>query len=139
MTDASGHSILVEQYRTDGTLLLRQTVDGKGAVTLKQYDASGHLSQQTVTQKDGTFVQDNYAGDGSLSQETQRHADGTRDIYAYNIAGKAYASQHVVTDASGHSVLIEQYRTDGSLLTTRKKIFFASSPSFDTSTPDGGV
>jgi hypothetical protein len=116
VTDASGHSILVEQYRTDGTLLLRQTVDGKGAVTLKQYDVSGHLSQQTVTQKDGTFVQDNYANDGSLSQETQRHADGTRDICAYNIAGKAYASQHVVTDASGHSVLIEQYRTDGSLL-----------------------
>ncbi len=117
VTDASGHSVLIEQYRADGSLLLRQTVDAKGAVTVKQYDASSHLTQQTITQKDGSFVQDSFASDGALSQETQRHADGTRDIYTYGITGKAYASQHVVTDASGHSVLVEQYRTGGSLLT----------------------
>lgn len=98
-------------------MLLRQTVDAGGATTVKQYDTSGHLSQQTVTQKDGTFVQDNYASDGSVVQDTQRDADGTRDIHTFGITGKTYASQHVVTDSSGHSVLVEQYRTDGSLLT----------------------
>ncbi|WP_407174640.1 glycoside hydrolase family 113 [Bradyrhizobium sp. STM 3562] len=115
-TDASGHSTLVEQYRSDGSLLDKQTVDASGVKTLDQYDASGHLTQETVAQADGSVVQSTYASDGTLTGETQRHADGSRDIYTYGIVGKDYTSQHVFNDASGHSLLIEQYRGDGSLL-----------------------
>lgn len=116
VTDASGHSVLVEQYRSDGSLLDKQAVDAGGIKTLDQYDAVGHLAQETVTQNDGSVVQSAYASDGTLMSEIQRHADGSRDIYSYGIAGKAYSSQHVFNDASGHSLLVEQYRSDGSLL-----------------------
>jgi len=114
--DAASHSVLVEQYRADGSLLDKQTVDPTGVKTQDQYDASGHLIQETVTQTDGSFAQSAYASDGTLTSETLRHADGSRDIYSLGIVGKAYASQHVLNDASGHSVLVEQYRSDGSLL-----------------------
>lgn len=116
VTDASGHSTLVDQYRADGSLLLQQTVDANGVKTVGQYDDSGHLTDQMVVQTDGSYTQSTYAADGSVSSETERHADGSRDIYTYNIVGQAYSSQHVVNDPSGLSTLIDQYRADGSLL-----------------------
>jgi Ca2+-binding RTX toxin-like protein len=112
--DASGHSVLIEDFRADGSLTLKQTVDAAGGKTLDQYDGAGHLAQETVTQKDGTYLQSSYA-DGTLSTATLGHADGSRDIYSYGIVGKGYSSQHVIDDASGHSVLIEDFRADGSL------------------------
>jgi hypothetical protein len=116
VTDASGHSTLIDQYRADGSLLLQQAVDAHGVKTIDQYDDSGHLTNQMVVQTDGSYVQSTYAADGSVSSETQRHADGSRDIYTYNVVGQAYSSQHVIDDPSGHSTLIDQYRADGSLL-----------------------
>ncbi len=68
-----------------------------------------------MTQKDGAYVQSGYASDGTQIGETLRHSDGSRDIYTYDIAGKNYASQHVVDDASGHSTLIERFHADGTL------------------------
>jgi hypothetical protein len=115
VNNAAGHSVLIEQYGSDGSLLLKQTVDTSGVKTLDQYDDAGHLTQKTVSQTDGSYIQSAYASDGSLTSETLRHTDGTRDIYAYGIVGKPYTSQHVVNDAFGHSVLIDQYRADGSL------------------------
>ena len=115
VNDASGHSTLIEDFRGDGSLTQKQTVDAGGVTTLDQYDGLGHVVQQTVSQKDGSLVQSGYASDGSLSSETQRHADGSRDIYSYGVTGKDYASQHVLNDASGHSVLIEQFHSDGTL------------------------
>ena len=116
VTDASGHSTLVDQYRADGSLLLQQTVDTHGIKTVNQYDDVGHLTERTVFQTDGSYAQSSYASDGSLTGETLRHADGSRDIYTYGITGQAYVSQHVVDDPSGHSILIDQHRSDGSLL-----------------------
>jgi hypothetical protein len=116
LNDASGHSLLIEDYRADGSLTLKQTVDASGVKTLDQYDHLGHIVEQTVVQKDGSYTQSSYASDGSLTTETLRHADGSRDIYSYGIVGKDYTSQHTLNDASGHSVLIEDYRSDGSLL-----------------------
>jgi hypothetical protein len=116
VTDAAGHSVLIEDYRADGSLLLEQTVDASGVKTLDQYDSLGQLTEQAVTQKDGSYTQSSYASDGTLTSETLGHTDGSRDIYSYDIAGQDYTSQHTVTDAAGHSVLIEDYRADGSLL-----------------------
>src|SRR6201999_3391945 len=79
------------------------------------YDSLGHVIQETVTQKDGSFAQSSYAPDGNLSSEVLRHADGSRDIYSYGIVGQNYTAQHTENDSSGHSVLIEDYRADGSL------------------------
>jgi Ca2+-binding RTX toxin-like protein len=115
VTDASGHSVLIEGFHGDGSLALRQTVDGSGVRTLDQYDSVGRLAQETVTQKDGSYVQSGYAADGDLVTETTRHADGSRDIHTYGITGKAYTSEHVVRDASGHSTLIEDFHADGTL------------------------
>lgn len=115
VNDASGHSTLIEDFRSDGSLALKQTVDAAGVKTLDQYDGLGHVIQQTVSQKDGSSVQSSFASDGSLSSETLRHADGSRDIYSYGITGKNYTSQHVHDDASGHSALIEQFHSDGTL------------------------
>jgi RTX calcium-binding nonapeptide repeat (4 copies) len=115
-TDASGHSTLIDQYHSDGTLALQQTVDANGVKTIDQYDSLGHLAEATVIQQDGSYVQSDYAPGGSLTDQTLRHADGSRDIYDYGIVGKDYTSQHVVEDAEGHSTLIEQYRSDGTLV-----------------------
>jgi hypothetical protein len=115
LDDASGLSLLIEDFRADGSLTWKQSVDGGGVKTLDQYDGLGHIIQQTVIQKDGSLVQSSYASDGILSAETIRHADGSRDIYSYGVVGKDYTSQHTVNDASGHSVLIEDFRADGSL------------------------
>jgi hypothetical protein len=114
LNDASGHSILIQDYRADGSLTLKQTVDTSGVKTLDQYESLGHIIQETVTQKDGSYHQSTYASDGTLTAKTLGHIDGSRDIYSYGIVGKDYTSQHTVKDASGHSVLIEDFRADGS-------------------------
>jgi hypothetical protein len=114
-TDASGHSILIEQRHADGTLALKQTVAPNGVKTLDQYDNLSHLVRETVVQKDGSYVQSSYASDGTRIGETLGHGDGSRDVYTYDISGKDYTSQHVVDDASGHSILIEQFHDDGTL------------------------
>jgi hypothetical protein len=114
--DPSGQSVLIEDFRADGSLVLKQTVDASGVTTLDQYDGLGHMVQQTVIQKGGSYVQSSYASDGTLTTETLGHPDGSRDIYSYGVAGKDYTSQHVVNDPSGQSVLIEDFRADGSLV-----------------------
>jgi hypothetical protein len=113
--DSAGHSVLIENFRGDGVMVLKQVVDAGGVITLDQYDGLGHVVQETVTQKDGSYLQSAYAPDGALATQTFRHADGSRDIYTYGIVGKDYTSQHVVNDPSGHTVLIEQFHSDGSL------------------------
>jgi hypothetical protein len=114
-TDASGHSVLIEDFAANGSLVLKQTVDANGVKTLDQYDSLGHVVEETVTQKDGSYAQSSYAPDGNLNSEVLHHADGSRDTYSYGIVGQAYTAQHTVNDPSGHSVLIEDYRADGSL------------------------
>jgi Ca2+-binding RTX toxin-like protein len=114
-TDALGHSVLIEGFHDDGSLAMRQTVDSAGVRTLGQYDSQGRLVQETVTQKDGSYIQSGYAADSDLVTETIRHADGSRDTYTYGITGKAYTSEHVVRDVSGHSTLIEDFHADGTL------------------------
>ncbi|QND69818.1 glycoside hydrolase family 113 [Tardiphaga robiniae] len=115
VTDAAGKSILIEGFHSDGTLAIKQAVDAAGAKTFNQYDQFGHLSQQIVTQKDGSFMQTIFAPNGDLTSLTLRNADSTRDTMSYGIAGKAYTTEHVVRDAAGKSVLIEQFHQDGSL------------------------
>lgn len=119
VTDASGKSMLIEGFHSDGTLAIKQTVDTAGAKTFDQYDAAGHLSQQTVTKTDGSFVQTAYNIDGGITGQTIRSADGMRDTMTYDIAGKAYTTEHVVRDVAGKSVLIEQFHKDGSLALTQ--------------------
>lgn len=116
VNDPSGHSSLIQDYRADGSLTLQQAVDASGVKTLDQYDSLGHVVQETVTQKDGSYIQSGYASDSILTTELLGHTDGSRDIYSYGIVGKSYTSQHGVNDASGHSVLIQDYRADGSLI-----------------------
>jgi hypothetical protein len=115
VTDTTGHTVLSEGFRADGTAVMKQTVDADGVRELDAYDGQGHLVQQTVTQTDGTYVQSGYGANGHLLSETGRHADGSRDIHTYEITGKAYTSEHVVRDASGVSVLTEGFHDDGTL------------------------
>ncbi|MDR3489136.1 MAG: hypothetical protein P4M05_30080 [Bradyrhizobium sp.] len=114
VNDASGHSVLIEDYRADGSLTLKQTVDAGGVKTLDQYDSLGHVVQQTVTQKDGSFLQSSYAPDGSLIADTARHADGTRNVDTYDVTGQAYSARHDVMNASGHRVSTTFDNNDGS-------------------------
>jgi hypothetical protein len=108
--------VSIEDFAASGALVLKQTVDASGVKTLDRYDDLGHMIQQTVTQTDGSYVQSSYATDGTLTGETLRHADGSRDIYNYDTTGRDYASQHILNDASGHSVLIEDFAANGSLV-----------------------
>ena len=106
--------MLIEDYRADGSLTLKQTVDAGGVKTLDQYDSLGHVVQQTVTQKDGSFLQSSYAPDGSLIADTARHADGTRNVDTYDVTGQAYSARHDVMNASGHRVSTTFDNNDGS-------------------------
>jgi YD repeat-containing protein len=112
---ANGRTVLVERFFSDGDLAFRQTVNGDSSVHSASYDAEGHLLDFLRRFADGSFDRFTYDASGSLTGETIRHADGSRDVYSYGIAGKAYASQHVISDPSGHSVLIEQFHADGTL------------------------
>jgi len=112
---ASGRTVLVERFFADGDLAFRQTVYGDSSVDNASYNAEGHLLNFLRRFADGSFDQFTYDASGSQTGETIRHTDGSRDAYSFGIAGKAYASQHVVSDSSGHSVLIEQFHADGTL------------------------
>jgi hypothetical protein len=112
---ANGHTVLVERFFSDGDLAFRQTVNGDSSVDSASYDAEGHLLNFLKRFADGSFDQFTYDASGSQTGETIRHADGSRDVYSYGIAGNEYASQHVISDSSGHSVLIEQFHADGTL------------------------
>jgi hypothetical protein len=112
--DSSGHSVLIEDFRADGSLTLKQTVDAGGVKTLDQYDSHGHIVQETVAQKDGSYLQSSYASDGSLVADVARHADGARDVDTYGIAGQAYSARHDAMDASGHRVSTTFDNNDGS-------------------------
>jgi hypothetical protein len=114
LNDPSGHSVLIQDYRADGSLTLKQTVNTSGIKTLDQYDNLGHLVQETVTQKDGTYLQSNYASDGTLIGETARHLDGTRDVETNNITGQAYSERHDTIDSLGHRVATTYDNNDGS-------------------------
>jgi Ca2+-binding RTX toxin-like protein len=112
--DAAGKSVLIEGFHSDGSLAMKQTADAAGT-TFNQYDQSGHLSQQTLSKTDGSFVQTAYKADGGIASQTTRSADGVRDTMTYDISGRAYSTEHVIRDAAGKSVLIEQFHQDGSL------------------------
>jgi hypothetical protein len=114
VNDASGHSVLIEQYRGDGSLFAKQTVDTSGVTTQDQFDSSGHLTQQTITQIDGTYVQSNFATDGSLLSQTARNLDGSRTVDTYGIVGQSYSARHDVINASGHTVATTFDNNDGS-------------------------
>src|SRR5260370_38973087 len=73
------------------------------------------MPQVPGRQIDGSYRHSSCAPAGAMTTETIRHPDGSRDIYNYDIVGKDYTSQHVVNDSSGHSELIEQFHSDGTL------------------------
>jgi len=112
---ANGHTVLVERFFSDGDLAFRQTVNTDSSVDSASYDAEGHLLNFLRRFADGSFDQFSYDASGSQTGETIRHADGSRDVYSYGTSGKEYTSQHVTSDSSGHSVLVEQFHADGTL------------------------
>jgi RTX calcium-binding nonapeptide repeat (4 copies) len=89
-----------------------QSVNSDGSINSVQYDSEGHLIQFATRYLDGSFDQITFDTSGNEIGETIRHADGSRDIYTFGTAGNAI-SQHVTTDALGHSTLIEQADADG--------------------------
>jgi hypothetical protein len=114
INDASGHSVLIQDFRADGSLTLQQVIDASGVGTLDQYDGLGHIIQETVTQKDGSYLLSSYASDGTLITETARHVDGTQNIDTYGITGQAYSARHDVMDASGQRLATTFDNNDGS-------------------------
>ena len=122
LMDSAGHSVLIENFRGDGVMVLKQVVDAGSVVTLDRYDSPGHVVQETVTQKDGSYLQSVYAPDGALATQTSG-TPTARVTYTYGIVGKDYTSQHVVNDPSGHTVLIEQFAADGTPVTEAARHF----------------
>jgi hypothetical protein len=114
VNDSTGHSVLIDDYRADGTLLLEQTVNASGVKTLDQYDSLGHVTEQTVSQKDGSYTQSSYASDGALTTETIRHTDGTQEVDTYGITGQIYTERQDLMNALGHLVAAIFDNKDGS-------------------------
>ena len=92
-----------------------QSINSDGSINSVGYDSDGHIVQFATRYTDGSFDQLTFDTSGNKTGETIRHADGSRDIYSYDIGGQNDTSQHVTTDASGHSTLIEQLHADGTL------------------------
>ncbi len=140
MRDASGVSVLTEDFHSDGTLAQKQTIGSDGVRTLGQYDSAGHLSQETVTQTDGSFVQSNYSADGALTSDTERHADGTRKINTFGITGQAYSARHDDFSATGARVSTTFDNNDGSHTMTAYTagVTLTSTPANDVMNSAGG-
>jgi hypothetical protein len=140
VTDSSGHSVLIENFRSDGSLVLKQVVDANGVKTLDQYDSLGHILQETVTQRDGSLLQSSYGSDGALTAQTLRHADGSRDVDTYHVTGLAYSARHDVLDASGHRVATAFDNTDGShtMAASASGVTLTSTTSNDVMNSGGG-
>ncbi|HEY8332781.1 MAG TPA: hypothetical protein VIQ05_03220 [Tardiphaga sp.] len=112
---ANGHTTLVERFFADGDLAFRQVTAGDGSVNASDYDADGHLIKFATSHADGSSDQFTFNAAGYETSETSRHTDGSRDIHTYGITGTDYTTEHVVRDAAGHSILIEQFHGDGAL------------------------
>jgi Ca2+-binding RTX toxin-like protein len=89
-----------------------RSVNSDGSINSAQYDSEGHLIEFATRYLDGSVDQIKFDTSGNEIGEMIRHADGSRDIYTFDTAGNAI-SQHVTTDPSGHSILIEQVDADG--------------------------
>jgi Ca2+-binding RTX toxin-like protein len=112
---ANGATTMIERFFANGDLAFRLIVNSDGSVKSANYDAAGHLTQTTTNYVDGSVDQFTFNASGSTSSETIQHADGSRDVYSYGIVGMDYTSLHTLSDPSGHRVLMEEFRSDGTL------------------------
>jgi hypothetical protein len=94
-----------------------KSINSDGSINSVEYDSDGHIIQFATRHADGSFDQLTFDTSGNETGETIRHADGSRDIVSYDAVGQNSISQHVTTNASGHSTLIEQLHADGTLAT----------------------
>ncbi|KQP42286.1 hypothetical protein ASF49_00010 [Methylobacterium sp. Leaf104] len=81
------------------------------------------LARTDVAVVDGNRITSTYDASGTLTNKVVLHADKSRDVYASAITGKDYTSSYTSYDSTGKAVLLESFRTDGSLV--MKKAFGA--------------
>jgi len=113
------------------------TIDGGGGTNTAIY--AGDMANYTVAQDGSTFTVTKHASgnaDHLSNIQFLEFADqtitlnpnagtsvygidplpaGSHDVYLGGIAGKSYASEHDVIDASGHTALLERFYADGAL------------------------
>ena len=93
-----------------------QHIDPTGRVTaVTRTHADGTLDYSQVINSDGSSAISNYNAAGVKMKETDTHADGSREVFTYNIAGQAYATEHDSYDATGFLGTIVRSHADGSL------------------------
>jgi hypothetical protein len=92
-----------------------QHVNAAGVVTsVERYHANGSLDYSQTTSTDGTITSIQYNSSGVISSESVLHTNGLKDIYAFNIQGQSYTTEHSEFNASGSLVLFERFHSDGS-------------------------
>ena len=108
VNDPSGQSVLIEDFRADGSLVLKQTVDASGVKTLDTYgitgqaysarhdviDASGHRLATTFDNNDGSHTMTAYAPGVTLTSTT-----------ANDVMNSAGGDTFVFKQPSGHDVI----------------------------------
>jgi len=109
--------VLTAATRThaDGTLDYIYTLGADGTKTALQYDVTGSLLRsRLLISPDGSTDTFAYAN-GVLNNETVVHADMSKDVYLFNITGKAYVAEHDVYNVAGVLTAATRTHADGTV------------------------
>lgn len=95
------------------------TYDQYGKMLLQtRYRADGSVESTTQNRPDWSAVTNSYDMAGRLMTKTVVWSNNMKDVYQYNVAGQNYTSNHVVYDASGKALSLEQFNAQGQLVYT---------------------
>lgn len=95
------------------------TYDPYGKMLLQtRYRTDGSVDSTTQNKADFSSVTSAYDLAGRLMTKTVVWSNSMKDVYQYNVTGQNYASNHVVYDASGKALSLEQFNAQGKLIYT---------------------
>jgi hypothetical protein len=90
-------------------------LDPTGKITsVVRTHADGSLDYTCTSASDGTRTDIQYDAHGVKVTESVAHPNGSYELYAFNIQGQPYTTEHSSYDANGHMTLFERFHADGS-------------------------
>ncbi|MGL4313398.1 MAG: hypothetical protein ACRCSO_05365, partial [Sphingomonas sp.] len=114
--DTSGGTTVTTQY-AGGTVTHRVTTYGDGSSDTINYDSQGRAATRQQVDAHGVWTTTQYdPASGATTARFIANPDGSSENFVYGVTGQGYAAQHQVVAANGQVVLLERWRTDGSLM-----------------------
>src|SRR5260221_1455454 len=125
-----GYNFSVTTASSPWSQTLTYDASGKLLSTSNSALSNGVVTSTYVVYADGSTDATGYTA-GVKTNETHVNADGSKEIYAFNITGQAFTTEHDSYNASGLLTSVVQTHSDGRLA------FKMIQTSDGTKTPDG--